>query len=162
MVECIMRYRTAVPAAFVLLLGAGCSFDQPRALDAEWPPLLERQSEFFEAMEAKDADGIAALFSEDAVVHVANMPPVEGREAIRQFYGNLFGFLVASNAVPEETHLSAGGDMAYGFGRTSNEFRGPEGPVGYAGKYALVWYKFGGEWMIVLYGVSSNEPAEAR
>jgi hypothetical protein len=52
--------------------------------------------------------------------------------------------------------------MAYSFGRTSNQFRGPEGPVAYTGKYVLVWWKLGGQWMIVLCGVSSNEPAAAR
>ena len=157
-----MPDRTALLPAFVFLLAVGCGHDEPATLDAEWPLLLERQSEFLEVMEAKDADGIAALFSEDAVVQVANMPPVEGLDAIRQFYGNLFSFLDASSAVVEETHMSAGRDMAYSFGRTSNQFRGPEGPVAYTGKYVLVWWKLGGQWMIVLYGVSSNEPVAAR
>ncbi len=154
-----MPNRTAFSAALVLLLAAGCGPERPATLDAEWALFLERQGRFFESVEARDADGVAALFSEAAVLHVANMPPLEGREAIRQFYGNLFDYLTGSHAVPEETHMSASGDMAYGIGRTFNEFRGPEGPVGYAGKYALVWYKLEGEWMIVFYGVSSNEPA---
>lgn len=49
--------------------------------------LDQRQSESFAALEARDADTTAALFADEAVVHVANMPPIEGRSAIREFYG---------------------------------------------------------------------------
>jgi ketosteroid isomerase-like protein len=157
-----MRHGTVPAAAFAFLLVGGCGFHQPASMDSEWPLLLGRQSGFLEAMEAKDADGMAAFFSEDAVLHVANMPPVEGRDAIRPFFGNLFSFLNSSSVVVEETHMSAGGDMAYSFGRTTNEFRGEEGSIAYAGKYVLVWCKIEGEWVIVLYAVSSNESAAPR
>jgi ketosteroid isomerase-like protein len=105
---------------------------------------------------------MAGLFADDAVLHVANMPPVQGRDAIRRFYGNLFGFLSASAATPETLHISAGGDMAYGVGSATNEFRGPQGPAVYAGKYFLVWRKVADEWMVVLYGVSSNQSDPER
>ena len=157
-----MSLRAAVLASVAFLLATGCGQPRPASLDAEWPLLLERQGDFLEAMASRDVDGIPSLFAEDAVLHVANMPPVEGREAIVRFYGNLFGSLTASNAVVEETHMSAGGDMAYSFGQTTNQFRGPEGTESYAGKFALVWCKIEGEWVIVLYSVSSNQQGAAR
>jgi ketosteroid isomerase-like protein len=135
--------------------GAGPSGGTLAALEA-------RQAEFLEAMAARDAGRVAALFAEDAVLHVANMPPVEGRDAITGFYGNLFGFLVASTAVPERLERSEGGGMAWGAGRTSNAFQGPGGPVAYAGKYAMVWRHDEGEWRIVLYAVSSDQSESAR
>jgi len=58
--------------------------------------------------------------------------------------------------------MSAGGDMAYSFGQTTNQFRGPEGTESYAGKFALVWCKVEGEWVIVLYSVSSNQQGAIR
>lgn len=49
------------------------------------------------------------------------------------------------------------GDLAYGVGRTVNEFRGEGGAVAYEGKYVLVWRRIGGEWRVVHYGVSSDQ-----
>jgi ketosteroid isomerase-like protein len=58
-------------------------------------------------------------------------------------------------------HVSTGGEMAYATGSVVNEFRGFDGPVEYAGKYALIWKDVEGEWMIALYAISSN-PAVGR
>jgi ketosteroid isomerase-like protein len=140
------------------LLTTACAHQRP---DASWGrPLFEaRQAEFFEAMTARDADWIAGLFADAAELHVANMPPVVGQSAIRQFYGRMFEFLSASTAAPSGMHVSAGGDMAYSTGRTANEFRGAEGPVSYAGKYVLVWKRVADDWRVVLYAVSGNQPA---
>jgi ketosteroid isomerase-like protein len=124
--------------------------------------LEQRQQAFFAAMAARDADGVAALFAEDGVMQVAGMPPIEGGAAVRQFYGNMFGFLSASTATPTTTVIAAAGDMAYGTGSTVNEFRGQDGPLRFSGKYALVWRQLGGEWRIVLYSISSNQQDAAR
>jgi ketosteroid isomerase-like protein len=141
----------------VILLAAACAH-QPA--DTSWSrPLLEaRQAEFFAAVSARDADWIADLFAEAAELHVANMPPVVGRNAIRQFYGRLFEFLSASTAEPSATRVSASGDMAYSTGRTTNEFRGADGPISYAGKYVLVWERREDDWRVVLYAISANQP----
>jgi hypothetical protein len=47
-------------------------------------------------------------------------------------------------------------------GGVANAFRGPQGPIEYAGKYLLVWRKLADDWVIVLYGISSNQPEAAR
>lgn len=159
-----MRAPSTAIAAVGLLLATSCAHQPPIAATAAaahpaTAALEERQAEFFAALAARDADRVAALFSDDAVLHVANMPPVEGRAAIRQFYGRMFGFLSASSATAETTQVSESGDMAVSIGRSANEFRGPEGPVEYAGKYVLVWRRLAGDWRIVLYGISSNQPA---
>jgi ketosteroid isomerase-like protein len=117
-----------------------------------------RQSSFLAAMAARDADQMAAHFSEDAVVHIANQPALRGRSVIRQFYGTVFRFLEGSDAVAEMTHVSAAGDLAYSVGRVDNVFRGEDGAVSYAGKYLLVWENHGGEWLIAAYTVSSDQP----
>jgi ketosteroid isomerase-like protein len=160
--EISMRTDAAVVALVAVVLSMACAAPPAGTDPVERDRLDQRQREFFAAMAAKDADTVAELFSEAAVLHIANMPPIEGRPAIRRFYGNMFGFLSASTATPETLHVSAGGDLAYGVGSTSNEFRGPEGVVEYTGKYFLVWRKLAGDWMIVLYGVSSNQPAAPR
>jgi ketosteroid isomerase-like protein len=158
----IMSVRIAGLGAVALLLTVGCGQPPSASLDAEWPLLLERQGDFLEAMASRDVDGIASLFTEGAVLHVVNLPPVEGRDAIVQFFGNLFGSLTASHAEVEETHMSAGADMAYSFGKTTNHFQRGEGIQSYGGKFALVWVKIEGEWVIVLHSVSSNQQEAAR
>jgi ketosteroid isomerase-like protein len=150
-----MRARAAAAGAAALLLAA-CADERPAGTEDGRELLEQRQAEFFQAGAERDADRMAELFAEDAVVQVANMPPIEGRDAIRELYGNMFGFLTRSEATPEALRISDGGDMAYGTGSTSNEFRGPEGPMRYSGKYLLVWRKLAGDWMVVAYSVSSN------
>jgi ketosteroid isomerase-like protein len=157
-----MPKRATLIALVTALLAAACAHGPPVSLDVERHELTQRQNEFFGAMAARDADRMARLFADDALLHVANMPPVEGRDAVRRFYANMFGFLSASTATPEALHISAGGDMAYGVGSASNEFRGPQGPAVYAGKYLLVWRKVADEWLVALYGVSSNQPDPGR
>jgi ketosteroid isomerase-like protein len=148
-----------VATACLLIVATACAH-QPVPLDARHVLLDQREREFFATLAAaSDADAMAGFFADDAVIHVANMPAIEGRSAIREFYGNLFRFLDASESVPDATHVSASGDMAYGTGRASNEFGGPQGPVRYTGKYILVWRRVAGEWRIVLYGVSSDQPS---
>lgn len=155
-----MRKRIALLAA--VLMAAACAADHPVYAGAERERLEIRQGEFLAAMSDRDADRTAAFFADGAVLHVANMPPVAGRAAIQRFYGNLFGYLAETRAAPETTHLSASGDMAYSIGTASNTFRGPQGTVEYSGKFVLVWRKLEGEWMIELYGVSSNQSEGGR
>jgi uncharacterized protein (TIGR02246 family) len=157
-----MRNPTAVLVAFAVTLTTICVPPPASAQDDSREALDRKQAQLFAALEARDAERTAALFADTATLHVANMPPIHGRDAIRKFYGNMFGFLSASTAVPETTHVSSGGDMAYSIGRVTNQFRGPEGPVEYEGKYALVWVKAGNDWMIELYSVSSNQADTRR
>lgn len=156
-----MRKFVGVISAFAFVLVAGCGHTRFPAPDHD-EALAERQSEFFAAVVARDAERMAAFFADDAVLHVADMPAIEGRGAIQEFYGNVFRFMSGSRATPGTIQVSDSGDLAYGIGRVINEFRGAEGPVEYAGKYALVWRRAEGAWVVVLYSVSSDQPTEGR
>lgn len=150
------RTRTRTLFALVLLLVAGCAHHPDAgARSTEGPE--PRQDELFAALAGRDAPRVAGFFAEDAVLHVAGMPPVEGRVAIQQFYHNLFRFLLESRLTPGPTVASASRDLAYSTGRTSNTFRGADGATSYGGRYALVWRRLDGEWKVVLYAVSSDE-----
>jgi ketosteroid isomerase-like protein len=153
--------RVILLAGIAAILTAACS---PRPFDAGPAPRLElqaREASFLAALAAKDVERTVGHFAEDAVLHVANMPPVRGRSAIRQFYGNVFRFLDSSAPVSEMIRASSVGDMGYSMGRVTNTFTGQDGPVEYAGKYLLVWERRGEEWLIATYSIS-NDQAEAR
>jgi ketosteroid isomerase-like protein len=137
----------------------GCRGDLRNGAEVEATALELRQEAFFDALRTRDPSAIQGFFTEDAVLHVANMPPVEGREAIGRFYENLFRFMLGTRAAPERLDLAPGGGMAVGAGSTRNEFQGPEGPVSYSGKYLLAWKRVDGEWFIAAYAISSDQPS---
>jgi ketosteroid isomerase-like protein len=146
--------RICVAALVIVPLVAGGAVAEADGLEA-------RQAEFLAAMAARDADRVAAIFASDAVLQVAGMPELRGREALRGFYANLFRFLEGSEAEPGPLVRSASGELAWGVGTTVNTFGGAEGPVRYTGKYAAVWRRAGeggeGPWELALYAVSSDE-----
>lgn len=157
-----MRIPAGMIAAFGAVLITACAHTGVAKADRQRPLLEQRQHDLFAAVEARNADTLAGYFADDAVVHIANMPPIAGREAIRRLYDNMFRFMASSTAQPEMLRVSESGDLAYGTGSTANEFRGPDGPVRYDGKYVLVWRMVGGEWMVAHYGISANQPTEPR
>jgi len=108
-------------------------------------------------MSEQDADLAATFFAEDAMLHIANMPPVQGRESIARFYGNVFRFQSASTSVPEQLQVSASSDLAYSRGSSNNVFDGPDDAIEYAGKYLLVWQRPSDTWEIVMYSLSNNQ-----
>lgn len=71
------------------------------------------------AWEARDADALAALFTEDGFALRPGSPPARGRAAIRETYLNSGGPLVL-----RPYHFAAEGDVGWvigGFARTADE-----------------------------------------
>jgi limonene-1,2-epoxide hydrolase len=62
--------------------------------------LVERWVELFNA---KDADGLAALYAQDAVNHQVNQDPVEGRAAIQAMFERNFA-IADMTCIPEAIH----------------------------------------------------------
>ncbi len=151
----------AVGAILMLVFATACAHHRAVPLEVGRELHAEREREFLAALATRDADSVAAFFADDAVLHIASMPPIEGA-AIHRLYQNLSSFLVRSDARPEGSYVSATGDMAYSIGRTSNEFRTPEGSVVHSGKYSLLWRRVGDDWLVVLYSVSSNQADAPR
>jgi uncharacterized protein (TIGR02246 family) len=149
-------------AAPLLLLAGACAHIANAASDDAATRLERHEAAFHAAAADRDAERVAAFFADDAVLHVAGMPEIRGREAIGRFYANMYRFLAATRATPVSRQAASSGDLAYSTGRTVNEFRGPDGEVSYAGKYALVWTRHDGEWLVSLYAVSSDQPDAAR
>jgi uncharacterized protein (TIGR02246 family) len=157
--------RTGMALTAVLaVLAAGCAHGTvpagaPATAGASAHAALEqRYSAFLAALAARDAAGVTAFFADDATLHVAGMPPVGGRAAIGSFYSNVFRAMSASRATPEASRVSTAGDMAWTSGRVVNTFQSAQGPTEFAGKYLLVWERRADEWVIVVYGISSNQP----
>jgi uncharacterized protein (TIGR02246 family) len=106
------------------------------------------------AYNAGDAEGIAALMTEDAVVMPPNAPSVEGRSAIKAFYREHF----ANRVVPaktDERELIVFGEITYRHGVYALEL--PNGGTEY-GKFVELWKNDNGQWRLHRSIWSSNEP----
>jgi uncharacterized protein (TIGR02246 family) len=102
---------------------------------------------WLQLVKAKDAAGIAALYTEDGAVMPPNAPIGKGRTAIQQAWASIMqtpGFDLTF--VPEQIDVSSSGDMALDRGT----YKLAVAPNGAAqtdtGKYVVVWRKIGGEW----------------
>lgn len=114
--------------------------DPSAVLEIELPADLDRVLRDYEAAwQARDPDGLAALFAPDGFVLRGGHPPVRGRDGIRVAYATSGGPL----------HLIAyafavDGDVAWIVGGYSS---GPDSPAG--GKYVLALVRGpDGRWLI--------------
>lgn len=153
----LSRGLAVIAGAVVLAMFGGCAHRGAGLSGAALEGPQQRQADFLAAMTAKDLDRVVGHFAEEAVVHIGNMPPIQGREAIQQLYGNVFRFLRASEYGQESIRLSGNADMAYSTGSVTSYFDSEQGLAGYPGKHLLVWVKRGSEWLIVAYSISNNQ-----
>jgi ketosteroid isomerase-like protein len=154
-------HRRLLLLATAAALTAACTPRPFASGPAALADLQEREASVLAALTSKNPEQAAAHFADDAVLHVANMAPVRGRDAIREFYANVFRFLDTSASASEVVRTSSSGDMGYSLGRVTNVFASQHGRMEYAGKYILVWERHGEEWLITTYSISNNQP-EAR
>ena len=67
------------------------------------------------AANAGDADGIVAVYAEDAALLAPNLPPQKGHEAIKSFWGGFLDAYTVRFEVASDT-IEGRGDLAYNQG----------------------------------------------
>ena len=125
-----------------------------RALDSTW----------FAAYTAGNADGVAALYADDAVINVPGAPPARGsaavREALAKDIANSSGARIT--LVPDPTiEVGASGDLGWVW----NTFtvKDKSGAKVDAGKYVTVVARRDGKWHIIRdIWNTNNPPAQAN
>jgi len=118
-------------------------------------------SVYFAAVNAKDANAIAALYSSDAVSQVPNAPALAGHDAIVKYYQDFFKLpQLTMSGAPDAIKVSDDGTMAYDAGKYSVSFADAKGKIiKDQGKYLEVLKKVDGKWKVSVDSNNSNMAA---
>jgi uncharacterized protein (TIGR02246 family) len=106
-------------------------------------------AEFVKAYNAKDAAGVASLYTEDAAVLPPDMARVDGRENLQKFWQGAID-LGITDLTLKTNEVEEAGDFAFESGSFSLKVTGKDAkPVEAAGKYLVVWKKAqDGSWKL--------------
>lgn len=125
--------------------------------------IAETWARYCDAIERSDSGGIAAHFTEDAVLMEPNRADIRGPEGIRKYIEEIFA-RARITCVENWTHdLWVHGDFAYEIGSSEEtiRFEGAE-PQDFPGRYTVVWHKNpDGKWLIHRMMVNSLRPKKS-
>jgi uncharacterized protein (TIGR02246 family) len=116
---------------------------------------------WIEAFNAHDADALASLYTEDAVLLPPNEPAVFGRDAIRATNKELLAEKGIGMEL-EDLEINIVGDLGYKAGRY--RMYSKDGGLLDRGKYIEIWKKTDGTWLIHrdMWNSSVAAPAETE
>jgi uncharacterized protein (TIGR02246 family) len=153
--------RSAALPAMVLLATAACASGAADT-SGELAAIKKDALVWFERFAAGDADGVAALYADDALFMPPGAPAVSGRAAIRDFVAsdiaNLKGAGLGMKA-DEVTDGGMSGDLAWVTGTFS--VTDASGAAVDKGKYVTIYRKAGGKWPIIRDTYNSDQPPPA-
>jgi uncharacterized protein (TIGR02246 family) len=152
-----LRNKLVVAAALIAL--AGCA--KPGPTPADDAAVRAVNPAWFKAYNAGDADGVAALYAEDAVLNIPGIPPVRGRAAIKDAVAKDIAAMQAaglSNKPGEAPEFGVAADMAWEWSAFSIVDKA--GATVDTGKYVTAYGKKDGKWMIVrdIWNTDSTPP----
>ena len=121
-----------------------------RALDEMWK----------RAADQRDLEGMMAIYAADAQELLSGMPPIVGRDSIREFYRGLIDELprFAHQFEPHEVIVAESGDLAVVRGSyrfTADTLRPAEVQTG---KFVGVWRRRDGDWRLQMNISNSDQP----
>jgi uncharacterized protein (TIGR02246 family) len=117
---------------------------------------------WMKAYNAGNADAIASMYAEDAVVMPPGAPTARGRAAIKQFLvKDIAGARSAgvTLVMAKESDVGVNGDVAWHAGTYT--VRDKAGATVDSGGYMEVWRKTGGKWLIIRDIWNSSTPPAA-
>ena len=121
--------------------------------EADARAIRESETKWAQAWAAKDLDEIVSHYADDASVDLANMPILNGQDAIRAaLKQRLADPNFALTLAPAQIEVSKGGDLAYARGGYSVTLTDAttKRPATHKGKYVVVYRKQGdGRWKAV-------------
>ncbi len=153
--------RLAALVAAGALAFAGCAQKGPAPADtaADEAAVRAINPTWFKAYNAGDADAVAALYADDAVLSIPGAPPARGRAAIREAFVKDIAAAAAAGGTYGQSpgsDVAISGDLAYEW----NTFTVTDkaGATVDKGKYLTVYARKNGKWAIVRDMWNSDAP----
>jgi len=126
--------------------------------------IRQMDRDFSAAASSGNLDGMMSIYTDDATLMAAELPPFQGKAAIRQFWTGFMSAYpkVALTLTPDE--ITQSGDMATEVGHYEADLTaaGSTTPFHDKGKFFLAWRKVNGKWLAYVDSFSSNSPPPAR
>lgn len=153
--------RARIKSAAVIAMAALAACQQPETAeqmyarmqvesDSARVAIEARNVAFAEALNAGQADAVAAMFTTDATMMPSGMPAVTGRDNIRAALTSMFGMMPPGFRMSFETQkVTANGPLAVERGAWIMTVPTPEGgSTETRGKYIVEWRKVDGQWLL--------------
>ena len=154
---------TAIAAAVGLAVLAGCARNAPPAPDTavEEAALRANTVAWVEAYNAGDADKIVAMYADDGALMPPEAPTAVGHDAMRQY---LVADIAASKAAGmsfalDQDASGVSGDLGWHTG--AFHVANSSGATVVTGKYAEIWRKLNGKWLMIRDIWNNDAPAAA-
>jgi len=141
-----MFNRILVLAAALVL--SGCTTTAPDTA-ADETALRAAAAQWWDRHNAGDADGVAALHAEDAIVLAPGVPAAVGRPAIREFMAGDIAAMKSAGVTSggEVTSAGVSGDLGWASGTYT--VTDASGTTVDTGKYLSVYRRADGAWLLI-------------
>ncbi len=139
--------------------GAGAATDAA----ADEKAIRGQVDRWLQLVKAKDAAGIAQLYTDDGAVMPPNGPIGKGHEAIQKTWASLMQTPgIDLTFAPDQIVVAQSGDMALDRGTYQLTVAPAGKPQHDTGKYVVVWRKVDGTWKAAADIFNSDLPAAGR
>jgi ketosteroid isomerase-like protein len=159
----IRKLVLAFAALGVIAVAAGCAkTPPPQDVAADKAKLQTDALSWFDHFAAADSEGLANLYSEDALVMPPNAPAVNGRPAIKTFYGGMVSQTKAAGLSVKQGQVT-GSDVSGDMGWISGTYtvQDSTGATMDSGSYMSVHHRINGSWLYIRDIWNSDHPQVA-
>ena len=130
------------------------------ARDADARSIRASEAEWARAWAAKDVDQVVSHYADDAMVELANVPIMRGKDAIRAGIKQAFADRnFALSFTPAQVEVSRSGDLAYtqGMYTVALTARATNRPITEKGKYVIVYRKERGGLWVAIHDINNRD-----
>lgn len=153
----MQRILTVSLLVFTLAFLSSCQPSKTNVKE-ELSKLKARSEGVVAAESAKDIEKAVTFYANDAIVQYNGSPQIQGLEALRNLYQQMFSTPRFKSFSGKTTNIviSQSGDLAYEIGVNRVIMEGSDGDLLDNGKYLAVWKKFDNNWYIVALSFTSD------
>lgn len=155
-----MQHLTIRGTIALTLTVAACNSAPQVDIEAELASLRAAADEYHRLATAKDADGVAAFYTADAVTLPPCSAPVSGMDGMRSFaedFTSMPGLQITFTM--DHAEVSASGDLGYTYAVASASMDGPDGTtLEEELRDVHLWRKVDGTWKVAFDVWNSPNP----